>query len=123
MHKWAYQKPPKSYIQAGVLVTKLASIFSDELENLIIEASSGSNVKCEARQKVIRDRKSSNCGALRKQESNFSSKFSVVGRIFPSFSAGKAAYKGALLHRIPSRLLSGVSRFRYPSFKQNEMKN
>ena len=63
-----------------VLVTKWASIFLDELENdLSTEACSRPNLKGGARQNVIRDRKSFNFGALRKQESNFCSK---VGQVF-----------------------------------------
>lgn len=70
-------------MQAGVSVMKSASIFLDELEKyLIVDAGSGSNLKCGAEQNVIRDRKSLKLGALRKLQSNFSSKFSVMKQAY-----------------------------------------
>lgn len=49
------------------LCHEISDIFLDELEKyLVVDAGSGSNLKCGAEQNVIRDRKSLKLGALRK---------------------------------------------------------
>lgn len=58
----------------------LEYIFRWTRNHLITEAGWGSNLKCGTGQNVTQDRKSLKFGALRQQESNFSSRFSVVGQ-------------------------------------------
>lgn len=70
-------------LHASFFIMKSVSIFLDELEKyLIAEAGSGSNLKWGAGQNVIRDRKSLKLEALRKPQSNFSSKFSVMKQAY-----------------------------------------